>query len=199
MKTDLVRTSDIPGPNISGTVTVPLAELDKMRADHATLKRLAADLESHQMEVKIILANQSQKYESIVGWRTSEEVISETYKNLDEIKDLLRLNLLKEDQIKSDELQRTLEKQMSVNTDNINLMRKSIIERDEVKIKTLALQKEKDTITKERDDLLISVTAMQEKADALDKLNEGFQANIARLSRELEKEKKKKGFWSFLS
>lgn len=49
----LPAVSSIPGPTISGSVQVPLAELDKMRSDHANVKQLATELESRQQQIKI--------------------------------------------------------------------------------------------------------------------------------------------------
>lgn len=58
----LVKATELQMPNISGTVSVPLAELDRMRAEHVQAVKLAQDLESRQMEVRITLLERVQDY-----------------------------------------------------------------------------------------------------------------------------------------
>lgn len=50
----LPAVNSIPGPSISGQVSVPLAELDRMRSDHANAIKLAQELEQKQKQIKII-------------------------------------------------------------------------------------------------------------------------------------------------
>ena len=52
----LPAVNSIPGPSISGSVQVPLAELDKMRSDHANALKLAQELEHKQKQIKISAA-----------------------------------------------------------------------------------------------------------------------------------------------
>lgn len=52
----LPAVNSIPGPVISGSVQVPLAELDRMRSDHANALKLAQELEDKQKQVKISAA-----------------------------------------------------------------------------------------------------------------------------------------------
>lgn len=52
----LPAVNTIPGPVISGSVQVPLAELDRMRSDHANALKLAQELEDKQKMVKISAA-----------------------------------------------------------------------------------------------------------------------------------------------
>ena len=52
----LPAVNSIPGPSISGSVQVPLAELDKMRSDHANALKLAQELEHKQKQIKVSAA-----------------------------------------------------------------------------------------------------------------------------------------------
>jgi len=95
-----VTISDLPqGPAISGTVTVPLIELDKMRADHSNLKKIAEDLLSTQKSVRIVVEERkvstkyvSNHYGSGGHWVSDPnytELLVEN-KGLDEVTDILR-------------------------------------------------------------------------------------------------------------
>lgn len=65
----LPAVSSIPGPTISGSVQVPLAELDRMRSDHANAIKLAKELEDRQQQIKI-----TAEYTEMVATIESKEV-----------------------------------------------------------------------------------------------------------------------------
>lgn len=65
----LPAVSSIPGPTISGSVQVPLAELDRMRSDHANAIKLAKELEDRQQQIKI-----TTEYTEMVATMESTEV-----------------------------------------------------------------------------------------------------------------------------
>jgi len=69
MSEELMRVSDIPGPTVSGTVKMPLVEIDKLRADYLSAIKLAQNLEAKQGQIKITY---SQGIDSI---RTVEDQI----------------------------------------------------------------------------------------------------------------------------
>lgn len=91
----LVR--DLSGPKINGTVTVPLIELDQMRADHANAVMLAKELEANKMYVECKITSYEKvpyfdrySYQNPAGYK--EEKVSEkiTYRNLDEVREMIR-------------------------------------------------------------------------------------------------------------
>lgn len=58
MSKELVRASELQMPSCSGTVSVPLAELDNMRAQHAKAVQVAKDLDEKQAMVKLVVTMQ---------------------------------------------------------------------------------------------------------------------------------------------
>lgn len=110
MNNQIIKTThDISGPSISGTVTVALSDLDKMRADHARLKAIASDLEAHQMEVKVTLSES--KYtpttDNYGRWTNNYDYkeIGHEYRNLDDVREVVRQQVREEFKVKTKELQ----------------------------------------------------------------------------------------------
>jgi hypothetical protein len=107
-----IKVNQLAGPIISGAVSVPLAELDKMRADHANAIKLAATLEEQQKGIVITLRQNVLENRCIADYlypgidgatgkhRTpqrfesfqSMEDIEIAYKNMDEVLATLKLD-----------------------------------------------------------------------------------------------------------
>ncbi len=71
MNNELIRTQDLVGPTISGMVSVPLAELDKMRSDHLKALNTAKELEARQALIKITFSK----------WETYADTVNDTHKD----------------------------------------------------------------------------------------------------------------------
>lgn len=103
MSNEIVKSAaELGMPLISGQVSVSLAELDRMRADHAKAVKLAQDLESKQRLVKVVV-NERRRVATVVTDRDfrglpssraeiGEEyvTISTDYKNLDDVREAIR-------------------------------------------------------------------------------------------------------------
>lgn len=61
---NLIKVTDLKGPTISGSVNVPLAELDQMRVEHAKALKLAQELDAKQSMVKVVYYQEEQSYDS---------------------------------------------------------------------------------------------------------------------------------------
>lgn len=88
---ELVKASQLGLPHISGTVNVPLAELDRMRADHALAVKLAKELEERQAEVRVIYAQYEKTYNGCDHYgnvRYSDELVEKKveYKGFEEFR-----------------------------------------------------------------------------------------------------------------
>lgn len=51
----MIRAASLNLPRISGSVTVTLEEIDRLRAEHAAAVNLAKELEEHQAEVRVVV------------------------------------------------------------------------------------------------------------------------------------------------
>lgn len=92
----LMRADDLVGPSISGTVQVPLIELDQMRSQHAAAVRMAKELEAKQPLVKVILGKMEPKkiWDDYHGrYRTTGEQgwvqTGVEYKNFEEFREVI--------------------------------------------------------------------------------------------------------------
>lgn len=87
MNTGMASVLQLRGPMASGTVQMNLHELDQMRSDHATAVRMAKDLESKAMSVKIVLQERKeyQRLNERNRWVTDErlEEISVEWRNIE--------------------------------------------------------------------------------------------------------------------
>lgn len=87
-----------PGPTVSGSVRINLTDLDKMRADHAALRKIAEELQMHQKEVRVVFQEHTfgsrETERDYWGKRQfiSDEKYTETaveYRNLTEIENII--------------------------------------------------------------------------------------------------------------
>jgi chromosome segregation ATPase len=194
------RSADqISGPNISGKVTVDLHELDKMRSDHANLKKLAAELEEKSKEVKIVI-EERKEYNRYVdnSWGNSRwvkdsryEEISVKYKGLNEVKSILRQEVEEDVKTEMTKLQEAIQKQKDIAVKD----QQQIIEL-QAALKTAGT--EKSNKDKEVEDL----KAELEKKELLNKILEkeiaDREAVIKKTGDELHELKIKKSFWYYL-
>jgi DNA repair exonuclease SbcCD ATPase subunit len=193
MKTNQVLKIDaIPaGPNISGTVTVPLSELDKMRVDHANLKKLCESLMQTQMKV-ICVVEERRNIIRYGGWDGMTRIpdveykeLSVEYRNLDDVREDIRKRMLDEELIKSEKLSKELEEVKLKLSDRTTAF-------DIAEIANDKLNKEIEQKNKELEDV-------RGILDGYDKQIEGYKESIEKLNAEVERLKLKKSFWSFLN
>lgn len=207
---NLVKSIDIPGPSISGQVTVPLAELDKMRLDHAKLKQLCEHLESTAMSVKVVVVEEKwgykteprtdsrgRQYNATVNGK-DYVTISTDYKNLDDVKAVLKQELLDEGLLKTQQLNKELLEVKQKLSDKITEYSALQIESG---LATVNLGKANEKIEKLEQSLASEVEAKNKllEADAISfaKITE-LHKIIAERNAELILERNKKGFWGFL-
>ena len=208
---EITKLSEIPpGPNISGTVQVPLAELDKLRVDHATTKKLCETLINNQKRVLIVLEEEFRSFTTVeditftgskarrlVDSKDRREITRE-YKNLDDVIDVIKQELVE----KAIDLSSTLK-------DEINTLNKVIAENKttistitkEQKEQSTTIQNLKAEIEVKDNNIEKLTTDCTTTADQLNeyKLKQTELLNqIDKLKSELKVEKEKKGFWGFL-
>lgn len=85
---------NLAGPSITGTVTVGLLELDKMRLDHANAVKIAEELRNREKSVKVIIVEKQNSFDyDRYGRRfiTDDKYIelSVDYKNLEDFRSLI--------------------------------------------------------------------------------------------------------------
>jgi chromosome segregation ATPase len=87
----LATVQQLRGPSVSGSVTVPLAELDQMRSDHAAAVRAARELADKQAMIKIVVAHVAEggRQRNILVEDDNLMEVSIMYKNLDDVRDAL--------------------------------------------------------------------------------------------------------------
>ena len=103
MSKELVKASEIPGPpKIGGSVRMNLHELDTLRADYVKTLNLCKELQENQMNVKVTIEEKKHIRDFIDGGdryngyknRYTEHIefleIGHAYKNLDEIREVIR-------------------------------------------------------------------------------------------------------------
>lgn len=203
---NLVKASELSMPSISGTVSVPLTELDKMRHEHVTAVKLAQELESKQMMVRVEYV---EGYENEPTGRTDRygypiynkilKVSRTEYKNLDEFRDQIRSE-------EFDKLQDKFRKQES----EISSLKTKIIALEETKRKqadTVSAQsKEIAQLTvqhskAEEENLRLSelVSSSEKELTSVRAIAEGLRDSVKRLTEDNNILRHKKGFWGFLS
>jgi chromosome segregation ATPase len=197
---ELMKSSEISGPSISGTVTVPLAELDKMRLDHATLKKLCAELERTKMEVLVTVKEEVSgthydkrgNYYPVTNYKT----VAVNYRGLEDVKQIIRQELIDEDIVKAEALNKELADVKVKNSDIVKELQTTSInlkaQLEQIRADKAKLEQtltEANNLIKEQEDRLADVTNSMSF----------WKQNAQTLSDRLDEEKKKKGFWSFLN
>lgn len=195
---NIIRLKDIPnGPNISGTVSVPLAELDKMRADHAKLKKITDELIAKQMQVLVIVSREmfGSSYDHrgrYLGEHVQgTKVISQEYKNLDEVKDDLKKVVADEYNNKYEKLEK---EHYQLKNEHSDLK----LEKDRIQDSLKNIRNELDAMTENFGKADIELTECKENIINYKAQIEDINSRLKLALEDLEKEKHKKGFWSFL-
>ncbi len=194
----LMKASDLALPRISGTVSVNLEELDRLRAEHATAVKLAQELESKQALVKIVVGeNRSVRttYREFSGYDSYTDVFEQKsveYKGFDEFRETIRI-----------EEYSKIEKDIKTLRDDLDDKKKSLSRMEETWKKTQTgyeeVIKERDLIEKERDKLLAE---LEDRDTTIKNLIETNQSLFSKENETFMKlrdlEKRKITFWFWL-
>lgn len=189
MNNQLINIDNLQMPSISGTVSVPLSELDKMRVDHATAVKAAQELERHQSEVRIVYLEERVHTEYDYGRGGSEAYYnvkrlvekSREYKGFDEFRETIRLE------------------ECNKYEERINTLRSDIDKKSK-------LIEAKNKANTELSDKVAKLEEIADKYTELSDLHDIVSSNlgvankrVSELFRENEELRKKKSFWSFLN
>lgn len=193
---ELVKASQLGLPHISGTVNVPLAELDRMRADHALAVKLAKELEERQAEVKVIYAQYEKTYGGCdfhgnVQYRNELVEKKVEYKGFDEFRSRI-----------ADEEKAKVQKEITCLKDSVASIEAFSSKQGEELIKMTAEKKELvkaleerisdlKIITEERDQLKTSLESSNTEAEHL-------RFVLSELNKELHISRNEKSFWYWL-
>lgn len=204
----LIRASDVPAlPGITGSVSVNLHELDKMRADHSKAVKLANFLQSKQGQVKVtIVEEQHHKRIKDHGDRYNdykpryiEDIkyveLGVDYKNLDDVRKIIREEERQAFQADVDQLNEDLKelresKATTVSELNKHLqssIQETLLLKD--KLRTLETQIRTDENT-----IIACTQQIEEEAKALKETNEVYE----KLLKAHEELKKQKSLWCWL-
>jgi chromosome segregation ATPase len=183
-------------PSISGTVSVPLAELDKMRSEHVTAVKLAQELESKQMLVRVDYRNvDDYSWENggmdRYGYPIQKKVLKvekTEYKNLDEFRDQIRSE-------EFDKLRDKFKKQES----EIGSLKTKIIALEETKRKQADIIEQHRKAEEENLRLSELVSSSEKELTSVRAIAEGLRDSVKRLTEDNNILRHKKGFWGFLS
>lgn len=196
MKNELVRIQDIPeGPSISGTVTVSLAELDKMRADHAQAVKLAKFLEQNQAKVKLTVVEKKYVEKKVEKIRSDRyglnlytyPVMEEKYEELGS--DYIGLDDVRE-VIRGEEVEKLKDKLKEAEDTRVKCVEL------EVEISDLKSEKRKlESDLKELNSKYESEKSELEAAKAQNDYNEKYAINLSNQIKEL---KSKSGLWYWI-
>lgn len=192
MTTELT-TNNLSAPIISGTVTVSLVDLDKMRSDHANTIKLAKELEERQPSIRIdmdLISSKKVPYDEFGSFANHSSIVSGyqslstgptpmkqvtrerivSYKNLEEIVGPLKQELDKEYATRVD----ASKKEVSSLKETIYVLdkeRNSYIE-DAKTYKTKIKDFEKDTKEHKKVMKTISSVAVSQAGDICDLVKE---------------------------
>jgi DNA repair exonuclease SbcCD ATPase subunit len=199
MKNELMKATDLQMPSISGTVSVPLDELDRMRAEHATAVKLAQELESHQMEVKIVYSERKQVVSDYdhygrARYTTSKEVIGTEYKNLNDFRKQIH-------QEEFDKLQKKFKEQEQEITNHRNALlnlekekteaRRMVSEQKQQIESLIKKEAELGDVSARLDDAINDIAQRDQIIKVLEIVVDDLSNKVTRLERP-------KGFWGFL-
>lgn len=196
----LVKATELQMPNISGTVSVPLTELDRMRSEHVQAVKLAQDLESKQMEVKITILERVQdfKYDSR-GYRipfTEDRTQQIEFKNLDEV----RADIRKSEELKIEQkyCESILAKDKSIsNYAEVVYKKTAKIEEYEANIKQLNESAKEDFL--KINNLEAGINVAQMLIEKKDQFIETQDQMIRQLEDQLRELKQAKTFWGWMT
>jgi len=182
-----IQASQLVMPSISGTVSVPLAELDRMRIDHANAIKLAQELERHQAEVRVIYMEvrtvPAFDYSTGRYTNTKTENIEKgrDYKGFDEFKDTIR----QEEYLKLEKEITTLQKNFDAANSRVRVLEKTLIELEEHK--------------KNEEVLTLKLAETEELLKFSKELSDSLNSSVIELRAKVKYLEEKKGFWGFLT
>lgn len=201
-----IQKIDLVGPRISGTVTVPLLELDKMRMDHSNAVKIASELTERQAMVKVTFVQRVSEYgyQSTGGGRNrylKDDSLQESaveYKNFDDFREIIRqeehdkihqqfLEFVRKQQELEDKLvekQKLLEK---LNSD-LTVAKKA---NGELITQNESLKKEVEITTKKAVDLEIDYQNQV-------RISDGINESLKRSFKDLDECLATKSFWHYI-
>jgi hypothetical protein len=157
-----ISTRHLQMPHISGTVTVSLEEMDRMRSQHAEAVRIAEELESKQAlvkiiveEVKNIMRHDYHGMHKLSSFPDTEYVQkSVEYKGFDEFREIIRQEEFKKLEKQFSDMERSMEDVKKSSLDLISRNTAIKKEHDEVFKKLSDTTKELETTKTILDDEL---------------------------------------------
>lgn len=192
---ELVKASQLGLPHISGTVNVPLAELDRMRADHALAVKLAKELEERQAEVRVTYYEEEKvldfdsRGKSYYKTKLTEKKVE--YKGFNEFRDRI-----------ADEEKAKVQKEIDRLKDNLKTLEECWCSRDGEITK---LASERDTLlvtikekTSELNKALDEISMFKELANKDREYIEHLKSVQEELTQKLHISQNKKSFWYWL-
>lgn len=149
---ELISTDHLQMPRISGTVTVSLEEMDRMRSEHTQAVKVAQELESKQALVKITVEEERTTnkniyhHGNILESYPIKEYIQKSveYKGFDEFREIIRQEEFKK-----------LEKQFSDMENNLNDCKKQSLDQGML---ITEIKKERDTYFKQLEKITAELT-----------------------------------------
>jgi len=177
-------------PQISGTVTVSLAEMDQLRQDHRNAIRLAQELEERQAVVKIIVTEEKQTMKTEYRGRDvvphsypSFEYIQKSveYKGFDEFREIIRQEEFKKIEKEFIDMSNSLDsnkKTMLTQYDDIN---KLIAERTKLETSMEECKKQLHNATEEIKQSTGAIEAMQNTLKFVDLKRSEYKRDLDEL------------------
>lgn len=188
---DLMKVRDLRPPMISGTVSVPLEELDRLRADHANAIRVAEELESRQAQVKVTYQTRERyisHYSEISGepkynTRLNEEKVE--YRNFEDFRAII-----------AEEERARVQEKLQQQEDQITKSQEKLTKRFEMISKLEAELKDLKEKFSEASKNLSETVA---ENTTLKTYLETSEQDVKYLQKELHEVNKKKSFWYWLT
>lgn len=209
--TEIQTSTHLQMPSVSGTVTLSLAELDKMRADHISAVRLAQDLELKQMLVKFVLSDRSRslkdnsirdEYGRIVSHHVqevdTERIIDVKYINLESFRALITAEERKvvQDLVdgKNKEIKRLTEVCDEWSKKNLKLLGDLHLKKEDAE-KYATDFSQREALIKDQE---LKISEFERQVIALHESIFNMDKTICALEMDLIKWKKKKSFWFWM-
>jgi chromosome segregation ATPase len=191
---NLVKASELQMPTVSGVVSIPLAELDRMRADHVAAVKLAQELESKQHLVKVSYRN---AYSSHLSYPT-KEVVDTEYKNMEEFRAQIRSEEFNKFKVQFEKQEREMTSLKSKLLESSKELEKNKSELANTNLSLKNIEKEYKEVGELLAKSTTEVKSLSDRTNADDKIIEGLKKSVERLVKDKMELEHKKGFWGFL-
>lgn len=197
---DIIRIDEIPeGPRIQGQVSVNLADLDRMRADHAAAIKLATELQAQQKTVTIYVKEHFVGYHEETDYRgrrasyphNDYRTIQTEYKGFDDVKEELKLEVAKEYRDIAKKLQDRNRELGELNLELDNKLKTTETGLAAFKVELTKADTDKAKLQKQIEDLTVELSGVKN-------INDGINKRLKEVSENLKAEQHRKGFWGFL-